>query len=309
MTTDITSCRRWPALALGAFFAGVTGYVLLKDVFDGAPVATAHVLAVAALVAAIASGHGAWPALRSGAVVPGLMLVALFLGSTAYVVVSSGARNAEASGNKTARIEANNQAREREQKLLARAETMLAEAQAKLAVECASGKGKRCDGVKATVDVYEAAIRGHKQALKDLAPPADAHGGYAHAAKVLVATGVPGTAAAIEERLTLLLPFVTALIAELGTIAFLHLGLGHREQPASPAPAPIAPTPKRKSRRGATEKDTKVVAFVDAFRRRHGRDPSIRELQGAFAGMPSSTAQRYRKQGSKLGQVITLRVA
>src|SRR5262249_20587680 len=109
----------------------------------------------------------------------------------------------------------------------------------------------------------------------------------------------------------LLLPFVTVLIAEVATIAFLHLGLVRGAHQHATVPAPVGPHPtKRKSRRGVTQKDAKVVAFVDAFRRRHGRDPSIRELQGAFAGMPSSTAQRYRKrQGGKLGTVTILRVA
>lgn len=236
-----TTIRSPGAIALGTFFAGVTGYVLFKDVLDGAAITTNHVLALAALVAAISSGHLAWPALRSGQIVQALMLVILFLGSTGYVVVSSGARNAETAGNKAAVIAANNEARAHETKRLTQAEAMLAEAQRNLARECATGKGKRCDGIRATVQVYEAAIKGHQQTLRELAPPADANGGYAHAAAVLAAAGVPGGAQEIEARLTLLLPFVTALIAELGTITFLHMGLGHQHRPAPARQAPQEP--------------------------------------------------------------------
>jgi hypothetical protein len=60
-------------------------------------------------------------------------------------------------------------------------------------------------------------------------------------------------------------------------------------------------------------KDEKVVAFVDAFRERHGRDPSIRDIQVQFNGMPSSTAQRYRKQrgsdGGNVANIATLTMA
>lgn len=231
-----TTIRSPGAIALGTFFAGVTAYVLFKDVIDGAPINTCHVLALAALVAAIASGHMAWPAFRSGQIILGLLLAVLFVGSTGYVVVSSGARNAETAGNKAAIIAANNEARTHETKRLAQAEAMLAEAQRNLGRECATGKGKRCDGIRATVQVYEAAIKGHQQTLRELAPPAVANGGYAHAAKVLAAAGMPGNAEDIEARLVLLIPFVTVLISELGTIAFLHMGLGHQQRPAQQAP-------------------------------------------------------------------------
>jgi hypothetical protein len=62
--------------------------------------------------------------------------------------------------------------------------------------------------------------------------------GYAHAAEVLAA--IPGVAAApveIERRLKLPLPFVVVVIAEIGTIAFLNIGLGHVRRPVV---APVA---------------------------------------------------------------------
>ena len=65
MTKTTTTIRSYPAIGLGAFFAGVTGYVLFEDVIHGASITTGHVQTLAALVGAIAAGHMAWPAIRN----------------------------------------------------------------------------------------------------------------------------------------------------------------------------------------------------------------------------------------------------
>jgi excisionase family DNA binding protein len=90
-----TIIRSPGAIALCAFFAGVTAFVLFKDVLDGAAVTIQHILSLAALVAALASGHKAMPELKSGRVVSAVTLALLFVASTSYIVISSGARNAE----------------------------------------------------------------------------------------------------------------------------------------------------------------------------------------------------------------------
>ena len=92
---NITIIKNRPAIVLGGFFATVTAYVLFNDVIHGAAINTSHVLSLAALVAAIASGHFVWPQLRSGAILAGLMLGLLALSATTFVVVSSSARNAD----------------------------------------------------------------------------------------------------------------------------------------------------------------------------------------------------------------------
>lgn len=215
------------AIALAAFFSAVTGYVLFTDVIHGAAITTSHALSLAALVAAIASGHHAWPQLRTGNILAGLMLAVLFLASTVYVVVASGARNGETAQAKIDRATEIHAQRNRELDPMRKAEAMLAEAQAKLPTACRGGEGKDCKGVKATIAVYDAAIRGHKAALKELPPPVTVTG-YTHAARVIAALpGVTVNVDALEERLELLMPFLTVLITELGTIVFAHIGCAH----------------------------------------------------------------------------------
>jgi hypothetical protein len=267
---------------LGVFFGGVTGFVLFEDVLHGASINTGHVQTAAALVGAIASGHMCWPAIRSReTIIQGLMLAVLSVGALAYVCVTSGARNAETAGNKLLTITASNDVRSREIAQLAKAEAMLAEAQRLMGTECASGRGTRCRGVMATVDVYTAAIRGHNATLASL--PAPKVNGYAHAAKVFASWGVAVT----DEWLSLNMPFLVVLISELGCIAFLHLGLAHRK-PAKPVEpewkdADLAPLP--------SEPDN-VVSFAKAFRAANGRDATIAEMQSKFPSLPRTTAWR-----------------
>ncbi len=281
-----TTIRSWPAIGLGAFFATITGAVLFEDVLHGAPVTTAHAQTLAALVGAIAAGHMAWPALRNRqTIVQGVMLSVLSVAALFYVCVSSGARNAETAGNKVAAITAANEVRAREEALLARAEAMLAEAQAKMAAECASGRGTRCRGVMATVDVYSAAIKGHMAELAKL--PAPKVNGYAHASKVLSSWGIAVT----DEWLSLNMPFIVVLIAELGTVAFLHLGLGHKPAPKVAEPefddADLMPVP--------VETDIEK-RWIAAFKDSNGRIPTQKEVLARFPYLPKSTASVWRRQ-------------
>jgi hypothetical protein len=324
-----TLVRSWPAIGLGIFFTGITGRVLFDDVLAGAPVTTTHALSLAALVAALASGHKALPELKARRVVTGAALALLFLASTAYVVVSSGARNAEVAASKAAAITTANEARASAKAKLDAAERDLpavkvfhTAAVADAAAECKSGRGKRCDGTSATrdaaaknVETGESHVKVARQELARLKPEIAPNAGYAHAAKVLAALGL-GNAPEIEARLVLVLPFVVVLIAELGTIVFVSMGIGHGA-PARIAGALVAandagtyrPKP-RTSRRGATSKDARVVAFVEHFRIQHGRNPAIPDMLAAFPGMATSTAQRYRKaDGGNIAALPSARVA
>lgn len=281
-----TTIRSWPAIGLGAFFAGVTGFVLFEDVIHGSPITTSHVQTFAALVGAIAAGHMAWPAIKHReTIVQGAMLAVLSVAALFYVCVSSGARNAETAGNKSAAIQVANEVRAREEAALARSEAMLAEANGKLADECASGPGRRCRGVRATVEVYEAAVKGHRATLASL--PAPRVNGYAHAAKVLRSWGLNIT----DEWLALNMPFTVVLISELGCVAFLHLGLGHVRPAAPPEPEfkdkDLMPVP--------VETDIEK-RWIAAFKQSNGRIPTQREVLSRFPYLPKSTASVWRRQ-------------
>lgn len=303
-----TTVRSWPAIGLGVFFASVTGYVLFSDVIGGAAINTSHVLSLAALVAAIASGHMVWPAATAGRIVTALMLMVLFLAATGYVVVSSGARNAETAGAKASKATAHNTELADKTTDLARARQRLADAEKMVDIETKNGgcPDKRRDGRRSSCSDWRQRadeVRSHVTALENEVKkigPATPASGYAHASRVLAAIA-GGDADVIEARLVLILPFLTVLIAELGTITFLHLGMGHRTAPTvlpvvtAADVAEWVPQPPKGGRREkpGPKRNEAVVEFVAEFRKRHGRNPSTPELQARFASIPRSTAHRY----------------
>lgn len=171
------------ALALGVFFTAITCRTVFDDVWQGAPVTVAHLNSLAAIVAAIASGHFIIPTFLQKRIPAALGLAAIFVGATSYVVTSSGARNAEVAGQKAAAIIKTNEERKALIGKLADAEADVENAKAEretgkaqalsdvrkaadeydaakrdAAKECASGKAKRCEGREATRDAAKAEL-------------------------------------------------------------------------------------------------------------------------------------------------------
>lgn len=254
MKTPSTTIRKLqlhpvPGL-LFSFFALVTGYVLFEDVLHGTAITTAHVTSVAVLVATIAAGHYVLPQIKAGALVSALGLLIVFVAGTFYVVTSSGARNAETAANKKA--EAVEIARQRGDllKMKHEAEIILNACSVDtpkkywgircglrdaMTSECQSGKGSKCDGKAYSVTTYEAAVSGYDAKLDEIGPEKSANL-YAHAAKVFAALPwVTADADAIEEALTLILPYVLVAVVEIATLVFGGMAITHTH---STAPAP-----------------------------------------------------------------------
>lgn len=278
-------------LCIGAFLACVTGYCLFNDVLAGAPVTTAHALTMAALVVALAAFHMVPRAGFLSAVV----LIVLGLSATAYIVISSGSRNAETAQVKASAIEARNSIRARASDSLSRAEDDLRDARAEMAKECASGHGIRCKGTEETVKAQEASVAAARGVLDASPPSLDAEAGLAQTARVIAAIA-GGNADSIETKLELALPFLVVLIVELGTITFLHIGLGTPTNVEVPRVEPVELTRVSANDDGPDGGSTgEVVSWVREFRARHGRNPQIPELQARFQAVPKTTAWRRIK--------------
>lgn len=289
-------------MVIGAFLSLVTARVLFDDVWHGAEVTTSHLLSLAAIVVALSAGHYAIPQLKAKAVVSGLMLGLLFLGATAYVVISSGARNAEQASITATKANETNDIRDRELYKLAEAEKMLAGAQSDLATECRSGEGKRCKGIKATITVYTAAVKGHKTTIAELGPERTAHGVYAHMAKTLAAvTG--GEESSIMARLVLVMPFLAVLLSELGTITFLHMAIGRTT-------VQISTKPETVSALDYTTVNTITDPELEELRRilRKARQPLTNDQVAELMGVQKSEASKRVSKGVSAGLIQKHRV-
>mgnify|MGYP000166677231 CR=1 FL=1 len=104
--------------------------------------------------------------------------------------------------------------------------------------ECATGKGKLCDGKSYTVSTWEAAVAGYEaQLLKLPAPrPVDAKGQRVGAIAGMV--GLDGKTA--QARFALLEPFMLPALLELASIVLFGFGVGHVRVAENAAVATVA---------------------------------------------------------------------
>lgn len=221
-----TTIRSWPSIIAGMACATATAAVLLEDVWRGAPFTTTHGLSILAIMVTIAAGHWAWSDLMSRRVFSGLALAVLSLAGTSYIVVASGARNAEHAVTRSSAIESRNADRASAAADVKRARDYHSTAKADETKEC-TRIGPQCEKRKRVVDAAWGHVLAQEARRSAMGPVELVNGGYVHAAKVLAAIpGVTASADLIEGKLTLLMPFVLVVLAEFGTVLFIARGLG-----------------------------------------------------------------------------------
>ena len=148
MRNSTTAIRSWTALALGLIFAAGTGYVLFSDVHSPADISIDHVNTALVLLGTIAAGHYFGITLRSYRLLTAIGCAVLFVAGTFICVVGSASRGAELNQRHTAEAHKINAQRETTERELIKARNDREQLSKEFARECASGKGKRCDGIK-----------------------------------------------------------------------------------------------------------------------------------------------------------------
>lgn len=231
MTTSSIRDRGLAILAGGVFLAGTCGILFEDVILKSAPITLKHYLTLAVLTGTILAGHLANDARRGRHWLATIGFSAVFLFGTLLVVYSSVGRQAADTIQTTAQIEADAQRRIESTKARARSQDMLDAAQADLAKECKSGKGKRCEGIKSTIEVYTAAISGHNATLASLGAPAVASADAEQFAEVVhVVFGADK--AKVKAGAVLVVPFLVAVFLEFGVIVSLGFGFRHGPAPA-----------------------------------------------------------------------------
>ncbi|MGE0025137.1 MAG: helix-turn-helix domain-containing protein [Hyphomicrobium sp.] len=227
MTTISTGGRTLAIAAGAAFTFGGLRIILGDTLTDPSRWTTSVQLTVLMVFGTIAAGHlmrDAWQAKHSGAA---LGFLVLFLAGTGLVVFNSVGRQAEATMLTASQADDAAERRVTIKAALARAEAMLTGAQDDLARECKTGKGKRCEGITATIGVYEAAVKGHVADLDKIGPARPVNAKAAEGAKIAALLGADEAKA--KAALMLLEPFLWTLFFEVGSIVSLGFAFRHRK--------------------------------------------------------------------------------
>ena len=211
--------RPYPAALLAVGFLLVTCFVLFKDVWDGAALTTDHVLSFAVLVGTFASGHLLSEQLRQWRVLPSLGLLILFIAGTFYCVTASAGRTAATTGEKAELVHKSNDNRARVEADLTSAKDRLGKALEAEDYECASGKGERCRGRRATREERQTYVNVLEAQLRMMDPARSEYPELRHAAKVF-ASIVAVDEQTILDTLILWFPFLKAMFAETATLVF-----------------------------------------------------------------------------------------
>jgi len=309
----------YPAAGLSVGFFFVTCYVIFKDIADGAPITPDHVMSFAVLVGTFASGHLLSEQLRQWRLLPALGLLILFGAGTFYCVTASGGRNAASSGAKAELVHKDNDDRARVEADLRTAKDRLREAQDKEADECASGKGPKCEGRKATREERQTYVNVLEAQLRMMDPARSEYPELRHAAK-LFASIVSASEQSIFDRLVLWFPFVKAIFAEIATLVFGAIGFGHRKPketvlprretvPQKPRETVATRKPKQSlgflPRKPSGKPFSKDEALADllAYVARNGSLPSQETLKARFGVASKGTISKWLADWESQGHI------
>lgn len=280
----------WGAILLGNAFAVGTGCVLFSDVKQLSDVNTDHMMTGLVFLGTLAAGHMFGNQARQWRLISALGLAVLFVAGTTYCVTTSAARNAETSSGKLAKVRTANGDRAAAEQDVADAKQVLKDAVAHVRKECGTGNGARCKGSRAAVEVAQAAVTAAEDKLGEAPVPVVENAGMAHAALVYsILTGLDPKG--IEKGLDLLWPFIKSVFLEVATLTFFGIGLAHKVEPKTRLPVSTA-VPVEFHLKHANENN--VLDWVREFRRFHGRNPQIPEVQQQFQ-LPRTTAWRRIK--------------
>lgn len=255
MNTHTTS-GQWLARAGGLLCAGAAAYVLTQDAIHSGKWTTDDLLMLPLVAVTILASHLVGNARRARAwgAVAGFCLLALI--GTALIVYTSVGRQARIADAEDAHaadvakrikdIEADIAAitKKRDD-----ASVVIEHERKRLATECSTGKGTKCDGTRYSIGVYEAAVKGHEADIErkrrdlDRIGPVPVTGARAVRMATVIAM-FSSQEAALKARLTRIFrelePFAFSLLWEIG--AAINLGYGFRHRRSNHVRPTIAET-------------------------------------------------------------------
>ena len=252
-------------------------------------------VSMAIITGVLAHGHGLWTA--SGAA---LALVSVGL-SGAIVWEQSGRRAQTRVSTQTVVVDATKE-RARLTKLRAEADQILTAHRAAQARECASGKGKRCDGMSYTVRTWEAALEGYDAKLRGVPSPTP----DAKVETISTAAELAGyDAKTARAWVSLVDPLLVPLLLELAAIICGVVAFGPRvplaphvaKIPTQPSVPETSENPYSNGRivEIVTEKEADETRIIEALKQRGGEVYSQRHLSIILGLSPAEICRMLKR--------------
>jgi len=214
---DSTTTGKFAALVAGGLAATGALVILLQDAIRTNEWQLEHGLIPVLMAVQILTAHSVVNALRSRCWGSALGFAVVATVATWGVLYTSVGKQTTIAAEASAIAGDVNELRADLKKRLAANQEMLDGARAKMAAECASGRGKRCVGLEATVKVYEDAVAGNLAALNKAGHTKPVGANADKMAELLsLLTGYGRDA--IKHMLLLLEPFTYATIFELAAL-------------------------------------------------------------------------------------------
>jgi hypothetical protein len=209
---------------------------------------------------------------------------------------------AEASDTSALSVEDRNDQRAEAKAQLAEAQRMLDEERADHARECKSGRGKRCDGIAASIAVYEAAVKGHQADIEKLGPTEPVAPKAERFAEILALFGADKAQA--KAALSLLEPFLYTLLFEYGSIVAWGCAFRRRSASSSAERSPNRGAGS-KVRRFTKEEATADLVTRLALGERFGSQDELRERYGVVKSTMSDWLKDWEADGLIPGRLQT----
>ena len=252
-------------------------------------------VSMAIITGVLAHGHGLWTA--SGAA---LALVSVGL-SGAIVWEQSGRRAQTRVTTQTVVVDATKE-RARLTQLRAEADQILTAHRAAQARECASGKGKRCDGMSYTVRTWEAALEGYDAKLRGVPTPTP----DAKVETISTAAELAGyDAKTARAWVSLVDPLLVPLLLELAAIICGVVAFGPRvplaphvaKIPTQPSVPETSENPYSNGRivEIVTEKEADETRIIEALKQRGGEVYSQRHLSIILGLSPAEICRMLKR--------------
>lgn len=291
----------YPSLVGGVIAAGAAISLLVRDGIQNG-ITLEHALMPVLVGLTVLAGHEAWRALKEAKLLSAAFMLVLAVFGSGIIVTETMGRRAETRDAKVAQATKTVD----QYALIAadyqRAASLVAQSEQWTAAECASGRGKKCEGQTFTLNQRKAHAEKLKAELEKATAPAPVD---SKADKIAYWAALLGASKAVaKEVFQNLDPFTLSLFLELGAVAFFGFGVRTRRVSVSVSQSVPAETPKALSfERPFTDDEVEQIRKILTGQKR----PLTNDEVAAAAQISKSEASKRVQRAINAGIVQKLK--